>query len=194
MARQSQSSVLAPILARREEFRAFLVSRLGSEADADDVLQIGLVKVMRSTAAVKDDQKITAWFYQILRNSIVDHLRSRQARLTRDDAWAARTASTTDDNAMQIACRCVEAMIDDLPPRDADLVRRIELGDEAVAAAARAVGISANNASVALHRIRKKLRDRLETFCGECAVGACLDCDCEPPRKSNADRGFSGEA
>ena len=171
-------SHLDPILARRQEFRAFLVSRLGSEADADDVLQTGLVKAMHSAAEVRDEQKLTAWFYQVLRNAIVDHMRSRHARELRDDAWALNQATAGDAEIEKAACRCVETLITELNPREAELVRRIELANEPVADAARVAGISANNASVTLHRARKKLRERLEAFCGECAGGACLDCDC----------------
>lgn len=168
------------LLSRRAEFRAFLVSRLGSEADADDVLQNGLIKALRSAASVEDGQKLIAWFYQVLRNAIVDHIRARRAKEARDDTWALSQVTLGDDETEKFACRCIEAFIPELKPREAELVRRIELANQPVADAARSAGISPGNASVTLHRARKKLRERLEAFCGECARGACLDCDCAP--------------
>jgi len=173
---------LDPIFSRRAEFRAFLVSRLGSEADADDVLQNGLIKALRSASEVKDEQKLTAWFYQVLRNAIVDHIRTRRAREVRDDTWATEQAIPGDEDIEKAACRCIEPLIDELKPREAQLVRKVELKNQTVAEAAQISGISLNNASVTLHRARKKLRERLEAFCGECAGGACLDCDCAPER------------
>jgi DNA-directed RNA polymerase specialized sigma24 family protein len=68
-----------------------------------------------------------------------------------------------------------------LKPAHADLLRRVELQDESVTAAAHALGITSNHASVTLHRARAELRRKLETFCGACAEGACLDCDCDDP-------------
>jgi RNA polymerase sigma factor (sigma-70 family) len=174
----SSHSIIDPILARRSQFKAFLISRLGSEADADDVLQNGLMKAMRTAGEVRDEEKLTAWFYQLLRNAIVDHIRSHRASEQRDDAWVAHATAVEDRDALKTACACFESLLTDLKPREAELVRRIELGEESVAGAARSLGMSANSASVALHRARKNLRERLEVFCGECATAACLDCDC----------------
>ena len=180
MAEQSgPSRALDAILARREQFRAFLIARLGNEADADDVLQNGLVKALRAGSDVRGDEKVVAWFYQVLRNALVDFSRARGARQLRDSTWAA-DENVEDSEIQKIACQCVDSLIDELKPREAELLRRIELGNEPVAVAAEAIGISANNASVTLHRARKKLRDELVTFCGECSTGACLDCDCKP--------------
>jgi RNA polymerase sigma-70 factor (ECF subfamily) len=69
-------------------------------------------------------------------------------------------------------------LLTELKPRDAELLRRVELNDEAVAEVARSLGLTEGAASVALHRARAVLRERLENFCGDCAKGACLDCDC----------------
>jgi RNA polymerase sigma factor (sigma-70 family) len=175
----NRPKALDTILSHQAQFRAFLISRLGSEADADDVLQNGLIKAMNSAVQVQDEQKLTAWFYQVLRNALVDHARSRHARKVREDAWAADQISIGDKDVEGMACRCVDMLMDELKPREAELVRRIELGNETVADAARLAGLTPNNASVILHRARTKLRTRLQQFCGECASGACLDCDCQ---------------
>ena len=53
-------------------------------------------------------------------------------------------------------------------------------------AAAKALGLTANNASVTLHCARRDLRMKLRAFCGACADGACLVCHCAlVPEKSN---------
>jgi RNA polymerase sigma-70 factor (ECF subfamily) len=68
-------------------------------------------------------------------------------------------------------------MLPTLKPTHAELLRRVELQGEPVAAAATALGMTANNASVTLHRARAELRTRLMDFCGDCK---CLDnCECE---------------
>ncbi len=168
------------LLARRAQFRAFLVARLGNEADADDVLQNGLVKAMRSVETVADERKLTGWFYRVLQHAMVDFIRSRASRARRDEAWMA-DPTTHDEEAFKTVCACFEGLLSEMKPRDAELLRRVELRNEPVASVAAALGLSPGAASVALHRARAGLRKRLEEFCGECAKGACLDCHCAEP-------------
>jgi RNA polymerase sigma-70 factor (ECF subfamily) len=170
---------------RREAFRAFLVARVGSAADAEDILQNGLLKAVRSGSWPRDDTRLAAWFYQLLRNAIVDHHRARAARHRREDALG-RLADRLGENVTpprtwetQI-CGCLDGVIATLRPAHAELLRRVDLDGQPVRDAARALGLTPNNASVALHRARRELRVRLLAFCGACAAGACLNCDCAP--------------
>lgn len=178
MSDPTRNGVTDALLANRSAFKAFLVSRLGNEADAEDVLQNGLVKAIDRSGEIKDDQKAVAWFYQVLRHAVVDHVRSRAAAARRDDAWATSTATLEEDpEAERHLCACFEKMLPTLKPAQAELLRRVELQGEPVAEAARSLGMTPNHASVALHRARRELRGRLIDFCGDCA---CLDnCECE---------------
>lgn len=171
------ADVTAKILAQRHIFKSFLASRVGNDADAEDLLQTGLVKAMSRTEEVRDGEKAVAWFYQLLRNVIIDHVRSRSAATRREEAWAKDTVRLADDvDAERHICACFEKMLPALKPTHAELLRRVELGGESVAEVAAALGITANNASVTLHRARGELRTRLIDFCGECQ---CLDnCEC----------------
>lgn len=172
------TDVTATLLAHRHAFKAFLASRVGNDADAEDLLQHGLVKAMERGGEIKDGEKVVAWFYQLLRNVLIDHVRSRNAAARRDDAWASSAITLSDDHeAERLLCGCFEKLLPTLRPAQAELIRRVELKGEPVGDAARAIGISANNASVTLHRARAELRKKLMDFCGDCA---CLDrCECE---------------
>jgi RNA polymerase sigma factor (sigma-70 family) len=172
------AGVTGTLLAHRHVFKAFLASRVGNEADAEDLLQNGLVKAMERSGEIKDGEKAVAWFYQVLRNVLIDHVRSRNAAARRDDAWASSAVTLADDpEAERHICACFEKMLPGLKPAQAELVRRVELKGEPVAKVAIALGMTANNASVTLHRARAELRAKLMDFCGDCA---CLDnCECE---------------
>lgn len=174
----SAADVTAQILAHRQVFKSFLASRVGNEADAEDLLQNGLVKALNRADEVKDGEKAVAWFYQLLRNVVIDHVRSRNAAAKREEAWATDTATLAEDaDAERHICACFEKMLPTLKPTHADLLRRVELKGESVAHAASALGMTPNNASVTLHRARGELRTRLMDFCGDCQ---CLDnCECE---------------
>ena len=172
--------------AQRNAFKAFLTARVGSATEAEDILQNGLLKAVQRAGELNDDAKLTAWFYQLLRHAIIDHYRSRGARRRRDDALGTLVASLGEDVApapqawdAQL-CRCLGSVVDTLKPQHAELLRQVDLDGETVEAAARVLKMTPNNASVTLHRARKELRTRLEAFCGACAEGACLDCNCAP--------------
>jgi RNA polymerase sigma-70 factor (ECF subfamily) len=177
----TQARPLDPLLAQRGRFKSFLTARLGNESDAEDVLQDGFIKAAQRIGELREDDRVTAWFYQVLRHAMIDHVRSRSAARQRELAWLEQAERDADEESRREACACYEALLPGMKPREAELLRRVELLNEPVAEAAAALGITANNASVILHRARKDLRQRLEQFCGECASGACLDCDCGPP-------------
>jgi len=183
MSRPNSSDVASALLAHRQAFKAFLVSRVGNEADAEDLLQNGLIKALQSADDLRDDEKSVAWFYQILRNVIIDHARSRNATRRRDNAWTSDAVTLAEDaDAERVLCGCFEHLLPSLKPAHAELLRRVELEGQSVAATALALGMTPNNASVTLHRARAELRRKLREFCGSCAAGACLDCDCAPVR------------
>lgn len=178
MSQPDSAGVTSTLFAHRSAFKAFLTSRVGNEADAEDLLQNGLVKALQRAGEIKDGEKAVAWFYQVLRNVVVDHVRSRNAAHRRDEAWMTDTVTLTEDaEAERQICACFEKMLPGMKANHAELLRRVELQGESVASAAASLGISANNASVTLHRARAELRTKLTDFCGDCA---CLDdCGCE---------------
>ena len=178
MVQRSSSGVADKLLAHRDVFKAFIASRVGSDADAEDLLQNGLVKALKGAGEVREDEKTVAWFYRVLRNTIVDHVRSRLAAAKREEAWALETLELREDLAAERQiCACFEKMLPELKPLHAELLRRVELQNESVAQAAAALGITPNNASVTLHRARAALRTKLMDFCGDCR---CLDnCECD---------------
>ncbi len=189
MARRA-TDLAAALDAHRNAFKAFLTARVGSEAEAEDILQNGLLKALQRADDLQDDSKLTAWFYQLLRNAVVDHYRSRGSAKRRHDALGELIERLGDDVApaprgwhTQI-CTCLGGVVGTLKPQHAELLRRVDLDGESVQDAAQALKLTANNASVILHRARKELRTRLEAFCGDCAKGACLDCDCAESKKT----------
>jgi RNA polymerase sigma factor (sigma-70 family) len=166
------------VLAERQRFKSFVASRVGNESDAEDVLQNGLLKALQSNAELKNREKLIPWFYQVLRNAITDHLRSRNASTRREEAWASDTGQAARDaEAERHLCRCFEQLLPALKPNQAELLRRIELHDEPISVVANSLGMTVNSATVALHRARAALRKRMTEFCAGCA---CLeDCSCD---------------
>jgi RNA polymerase sigma-70 factor (ECF subfamily) len=173
----------------KARFLRFLEARTGSRADAEDVLQAAFLKLVAQPDALRDDEKLIPWFYQLLRNLVVDHYRHRDALARLEASVAADPNATTagaDETLFEAVCACVNALIPELKTEQAELVRRVELGGEPIHRVAGDLRITPNNASVRLHRARRALREALLQMCGVCADHGCLDCTCaakEPPRR-----------
>ena len=96
MSESPTRDVTETLLAHRQQFKSFVASRVGNEADAEDLLQNGLMKALQRADELKDGEKAVAWFYQVLRNVIIDHARSRNATAKREHAWLSDTTTLAD--------------------------------------------------------------------------------------------------
>jgi RNA polymerase sigma-70 factor (ECF subfamily) len=168
------------LVRRKAEFLRFLEPRLGSRADAEDLLQNALLKVVAHETSLRDSEKLVPWFYRILRNLLVDHYRHNAAfhRLKDQVAADAETATEMDEELFQATYPCVKDVAATLRPEYGELIRRVELANEPLHEVARELGITPGNASVRLHRARQALRKGLAAMCGVCVEHACLDCSC----------------
>jgi RNA polymerase sigma-70 factor (ECF subfamily) len=168
------------LVRRKAEFLRFLERRLGSRADAEDLLQDALLQVVGHENSLRDDEKLVPWFYRILRNLLVDHYRHKAAlrRLREQVAGDADTATGIDEELFEATYPCVNDVAATLKAEYGELIRRVELADEPLQEVARELGITPNNASVRLHRARQALREGLAAMCGACVEHACLDCSC----------------
>ena len=179
MPRVSKTSSIQQLAALKGDFLAFVRARVGSEAEAEDLLQAAYAKAVEKAGTIRDDESSVAWFYRLLRNAIVDLRRERQRRRGQPlDA----AQDIPDPELHRAVCACVNELVPTLKPEWGRLVLRVDLEGESVPEAARDEGITANNAAVRLHRARAALRDKLRVVCGACARHGCLDCGCHRRR------------
>lgn len=52
----------------KARFPQFLERRLGSRADAEDLLQTAFLKLVARENSLRDEEELIPWFYQLLRN------------------------------------------------------------------------------------------------------------------------------
>lgn len=170
---------IAHLIAERQRFESFLAQRVRDPDVVDDLFQTALLKAVRGADTLRDDERVTAWFYRILRNVLTDHWRSEGAR-----ARSAEQLETVGSDTVPPAeieprvCACVGALLDTLPEQYARMLRLVELEEVSPTEAASRLGLSAGNGRVRLHRARTALRQRVEEFCRTCARHGCLDCTC----------------
>jgi RNA polymerase sigma-70 factor (ECF subfamily) len=169
---------LERIVEHQNKFLGFLQARVGDAATAQDILQSAYVKAMEHGAEIRDDESIVAWFYRILRNAMTDHYRRDVAHARALGGFAHESAVSYEPELAQTVCACVGDVVHDLKDEYRTAIEQVDLGGKPVEDFARIEQISANNASVRLHRARKAIAKHLTTVCGACAEHKCVDCTC----------------
>jgi len=172
------AAVVEALVENHRGFLAFLERRVGSRADAEDILQAAFVRGVEKSGTLRETDRAVAWFYRLLRNAIVDHYRrsGTEARLFAGEPDGADAPA--EPEVEDAICACIRRLLPTLKPGYAEMIDRVDLGEEPLASVADGLGISPNNAAVRLHRARAALRRRLEQSCGTCATHGCLDCGC----------------
>jgi RNA polymerase sigma-70 factor, ECF subfamily len=171
---------IAQLVEGHREFLAFLERRVESRAAAEDILQAAFVRGLEHGAGVQDE-KVVAWFYRVLRNSVIDHYRHRAATARATEAWGREFTGVQEPDAAlrQEICQCVSGLLATLKPEYRDALRIVDLEDGALADLARQAAITPENAAVRVHRARKALRRQVQQACGTCAEHGCFDCRCQ---------------
>lgn len=162
---------------RRGEFLAFVNKRVRSGADAEDLLQQALVLAAEKLDTLRANDRLDAWFFRVLRNTIADHHAAWALREAKLDLIAREASEAPPEEAA--VCACSLGMLDDIRPDYAAILRRVDIEGESMADAAAHLGLSLANTKVRLHRARKALRDELLARCGSDSVRACQDCSCD---------------
>ncbi|MBA2482698.1 MAG: sigma-70 family RNA polymerase sigma factor [Planctomycetes bacterium] len=166
---------VARLLPHLDAFVGFARARVGDPALAADLVQDALTKALEHAHEIRDDERIEAWFYRVLRNTIAD-LGARRARSPVVDTGVDDLAARDEDRT--VACACLSAVIADLDAPQRDAIRLVDLQGVPAAEAAAQLGISEGNLKVRRHRAREQLQRLLTSVCTLCAQHGCLDCQC----------------
>lgn len=171
---------IAKLVHGHREFLSFLERRVESRAVAEDILQSAFARGLERGAGV-DDEKVVAWFYRVLRNAVVDHYRQRSTAERVTEAWTREFPDVQEPDAelRQEICRCVSGLLETLKPEYREALQIVDLQEGTLKDLAQQSGITAENATVRVHRARAALRRQIEQACGTCSVHGCLDCSCE---------------
>lgn len=166
---------IAKLTSDRERRLRFLVSRLPSQEEAEDVLQDFSIKAIQGAARLGDPRKIDAWLNVGLRNTLFDRYRREGARrkLQQDVASEPPPADHDDDEDIEGPMTCLSRAIGDLKPAYADLIRGAELQETPLKRLAQELDLTAGNVAVRLHRAREALRQSMRARCAACPA-RCL--------------------
>jgi len=147
-----------------DKLLGFIHGRVESTEIAEDILQDVFIKIQKGLAGLQDNERIESWIYQIVRNAVVDHYRSRKAFEELPQSLTAPEPEQEAQARYEIST-CLKPMIETLPPsyRDALLLSEFEgLKQKQVA---ETLGLSLSGAKSRVHRGRAMVLDLLTDCC-----------------------------
>lgn len=169
----------AVLIENLQVFVAFARKRLRNPDLAEDVVQESLLKALQAERKPATSEDVIAWFYRILRRSIIDIYRRDETRKRMLEKFEAEFSETPDAAAETELCRCFKSLVARMRPQYRNVLEQIDLGETTIADFAKTSGESVNNVTVRLHRARQQLRKQVEQACKVCSAHGCIDCTCE---------------
>lgn len=152
--------------------RPFVAHRVPS-SEIDDVVQDVLVRMHRGLPNLRDDDRFSAWMFQVARSAIADKGRkTAPAPIDPADLDATPAERETDDREAATALAgCVSLFVAQLPSPYREAITLVELEGRTAKEAAEMVGISVSGMKSRVQRGRAQLRELFERCC-EIAVDA----------------------
>lgn len=147
--------------------RRWALVRLAHAADADDVMQEVMIRVIRSIETWPAGESFAPWLYAVTRNAATDRLRRR--RRQRDvggfDSFLDTVPAVGSDPSLVQARSELAGLLDrllrELPHRQREVFDLIELQGTTASEVARLIGIRASSVRGSLLKARRNLRRRI---------------------------------
>lgn len=146
------------------KLRAFVRRRVRDDATADDLAQETLLKVYRSRATLRDDQRLEAWVYRVARTTLIDHYRRTRPSEELPAALAEEPADEVGSlrEAVLVSMR---RFLEELPEIYREPVRLAELEGLPLAKIALRSGLSLTAVKSRVRRGRAMLKKKLQECC-----------------------------
>ena len=156
-----------------ENFHAQLLSfisrKVRNKEDAEDLLQDVFLKISKKIDQIENEERLTAWMYQITRNAIIDCYRTCyrvetspfEASLIDKDENQGAGKDNFNSDIEHYMKSCIRL----LPDSQKDVIRMHEYEGLTHIQIADRLGISPNTSKSRLMRARFKLQDYIEQCC-----------------------------
>jgi RNA polymerase sigma-70 factor, ECF subfamily len=152
---------LAALLPR---LRRFGLALTGSATDADDLVQTACERVLRRSDQLREQSRLDAWIYGIMRNCWTDETRSRRVRRHDDMDAAANVIGDDGEQVVQgtLTLKAVRQTMAALPAEQRTVLMLVCVDGLRYAEVAEVLGIPIGTVMSRLARARQDLRDRLQ--------------------------------
>ncbi|MGK4003912.1 sigma-70 family RNA polymerase sigma factor [Sorangium sp. So ce1036] len=160
--------------------RPFIVRRVPTPADVDDVVQDVFLRMQRGVGGLRDDERFGPWVYQVARSAIAEHHRARARHVLADGDVPEPEAEPPrgEGGAAELLALAIGPLVAMLPTPYREALTLTELEGLSQKAAADMLGISLPAMKSRVQRGREKLRALVEQCCEVAldARGHVIDC------------------
>jgi len=141
----------------------FIRSKVAEEW-VDDLLQDVLVKIHTRIDSLQEETKLESWLYQITRNTIIDHYRSK--RTTEElPVWLEQPQPKEEGIARKELLSCLVPMINELPEKYRNAITIYEIENKTQTEIAKQEEISLSGAKSRVQRGRVLLTAIMHDCC-----------------------------
>jgi RNA polymerase sigma-70 factor (ECF subfamily) len=147
-----------------DRLSAFIRSRVADRATADDILQDVFLKVHTALPSRKEGSKLQGWLYQVARNAVIDHYRSRRPQEPLPE-WLAQPTSEPSEAARRELAACLRPMMDQLPAPYREALTLSDLENRSQREVWKTQGLSLSGAKSRVQRGRAMVKDLLRQCC-----------------------------
>ena len=143
---------------------AFIRSKVAEDM-VDDLLQDVFMKIHIRIDSLKEDAKLESWLYQITRNTIIDHYRSKQTTEELLEWIEQPHIEEEEETIRKELSSCLEQMVKELPEKYRKSVQMSEIENRTQKEVAEHEGISLSGAKSRVQRGRALLKAMLHDCC-----------------------------
>lgn len=156
---------------------AFIARRIGSAADADDILQEVFLRIHRHASAIEQRERLASWLFQVTRNAITDYYRAPVRRelsagspsdlegdADRGEGVLDERGEVDGETARELA-HCLRPLVSRLPPHYREAITLVDLNGIPQKDAATQAGLSLPGMKSRVQRGRQALALLLQECC-----------------------------
>jgi RNA polymerase sigma-70 factor (ECF subfamily) len=173
-------TLVAKLAEERPRFVRVARRLVPTAADAEDVVQRAMMRAAERAGSLGDPARLGPWFTTIVRRTAADLHRSSREKLTESGELDPQAEGEVPHGNM---CQCTLRILDDLRPAYALVLRMVDVEGRDPEEVTAALGITAGNLHVRLHRARRALLQRVQDHCGVTRSRPCFECTCAAGRR-----------
>ena len=154
------------------QLQNFLLSKINNRSDVEDLLQEIFIKTHQNLNTVKEPEKVSAWLFQIARNTLTDYYRkSRADTLRQKSQKIAEGAMLMDEEPQQYEqvrhelTKCIRPFLDQLPPKYRNAIEAVDLQGVSQKVLATKLRLSHSAVKSRVQRARHMLRELFHECC-----------------------------
>ncbi len=151
------------------QLRNFLVSRVSTPEDADDLLQDILIKTHNNLSSIKESAKFKSWLYQIARNTLIDHYRTKRPDLSDEELSELEKISEVNldpvNPVFSDMSKCIKPFLMQLPEKYREAIEAIDLNGTSQKDLAVKLGLSHSTVKSRVQRGRAMLGNLFRECC-----------------------------